>query len=244
MVLSAWLPRHISRLLPAELNDLAVDESHLNCLGCEEGLAKCCTFWPFVPNYNVFKMRENFTLERWRELLNESLPIGLMASDRFRKAHRDPMQRPQLRCPHLSNSGRCEIWSIRPAECATYFCRSRAEESGKNFWTEVNRLAHTIEYGLSQHWMVEAGYRWSEIQKNLAILSGESGQGLSTENRSEWAHHFAERGKYFIRAERWAESLSFAGAVSLLGENYEFLLQEVKSAHALTSWAMWPRAKL
>ncbi len=243
MELTSWLPRHLARILPSEIGQMTVDESQLDCLNCVQGDAKCCTFWPFIPNFEVHRVLQEFEGKERLSILSQTLPIGIVAPHAFQAKHRETSHRAGLRCPYLSDEGRCRIWKIRPAECATYFCRSQAGEQGMQFWREVNQLTHFIEFGLAQQWMIEAGYRWSEVATNLEFIVLDQGEKPNAAKVPRWAHHADSIEVYFERAWQWAEELSREDVSKLLGASHERLLAKVKSVHALTSWAMSPTGK-
>jgi len=244
MVLLDWLPQHLGRALPKSLAGLSVDESQLDCKGCSRGASKGCDFWPFVPNGNAAQSLAKLSSFQSKNLRDSILPIGIVASGDFQRRHRDPEQRGKLRCPYLSDRGLCSNWTHRPSECATYFCESQAGIEGQTFWQAMNQVTHFIEYGLAQLWMIEAGYDWSEVEKNLSLIVIEGEIESSRIGDEIWAHHANRKMEFFARAEAWARALSGDEIRDRLGVEFNRLLDAAMECHSLTSWGRSPRGTL
>lgn len=224
------LPIIYQEILSKDFLELAPQEKLATCTSCYktqknaplphfDSNLKCCTYYPFIPNYLVGAIlsSQNLTAEGAniiRDLIRERryvLPIGLCPPPSYQalfnaKRAEDYGNRFDLLCPFYNNKkGGCNIWPYRGHECATYFCHSSYGMNGEKFWQEVRTSLFELEMYLSQLAMLELGFHNKEIDTNLSYIKNEQhleGQGWSVsavEWSKLWAHHFEDIEEYYIR---------------------------------------------
>lgn len=236
------------------LRDRWVAETCLDCHGCTasrlpvdhprffNNRQKCCSFWPFIPNYQVSLLWQNaFAAEvvnLWMAKESCVSPLGILPSRDFQR--RQQQEPSQVTCPYLMGSSLCAIWSMRPSRCATFHCLSQEGESGTNFWEAVDELGNYFEQGLAQAWMVEAGFRWSEVETMREFLVPDK-MAEDFDFGKAWAHWRGREKAYFEQASKWRISLSKEALANLLGQEWIELQKKAGDLHGLTSWGEGPR---
>jgi hypothetical protein len=216
MTLKYLLPEHLHRHLRIEMTSLGKSLPPVDCQSCQRP-AKCCDYWPFLPNFNVPSALPENQLENWLTQRRALLPIGIVAPSGFRK-RRDSLG--DVTCPFFTEDRKCRVWRQRPSECATYFC---VQAEGENeFWQAMNTLLHYYEQGLAQWWMLESGFEWHEIRSQARLLVDESDrwQFPAAEFENLWAHYHGKECEYFHRAQEWYESLDRNAIEKLMGPSW------------------------
>lgn len=240
--LGTTLPDIYNGLLPESFLNLAPDESIATCSNCVmtqqhkaeykssrpkewdksiskfkhqfSPFTKCCTYYPFIPNYLVGAiLKENPKHPDILELIRECkyiLPIGICAPPGYQKKFNlklatDFGTNTDLLCPFYKvQSGGCSVWKNRGHECSTFFCISSYGEAGELFWSEVRDYLHHVEMVFSQQSMIEKGFAPKEINNNLAYVKRPVDDNLSewSMNAIEWSkawiHHLDDVTGYFI----------------------------------------------
>jgi hypothetical protein len=141
--------------------------------------AKCCTFYPFVPNYLVggALKRGGEGARRIKHLIQKrewALPIGIVAPPsyqiKFTEKRPDEFGRNHdFLCPFF-DQGKCAIWKFRNSECSTYFCAHDDGEMGRTKWIAIGDKLHQAEMTLTQECLIEKGYDWEEIEELLKFI--------------------------------------------------------------------------
>ena len=226
MLLAEQIPQIYQNLLPKEFLGLKAAEKKASCSNCYmrrpqekrpfEPSTKCCTYYPFVPNYLVGGMlAENSEAgQRMRTLILDRqwiLPIGVVAPPsyqvKFQNKHMDDFGRDvDLVCPfYKSLSGQCGIWQWRDSQCSTYFCAYDNEKTGPQFWLSIQQFLYEVEMLLSQECMLQKGFALKEIEENLKWIFIEQGTVPvkpyimpSLDWSQFWQHHHDEIERYFI----------------------------------------------
>ena len=176
---------------------------------------KCCTFYPFIPNFLVGAILEDqatvLAAEFVRQAVKERsfvLPIGLCAPEFYQvhflnKRQEDFGRNAEFRCPFYEvNKGTCGVWPYRGSECVSYHCVSSYGDKGERFWSGVSAYLHHAELELAQLVMIEKGYTPSEIDKNLYYVRIETEerrrQNLDINDwNSLWIHHVDDIESYY-----------------------------------------------
>jgi len=176
--LKASLPELYQQLLPSALLDLNVEQKRSTCNDCAmcntpefpggvqfAPSAKCCTFWPSLPNYLVGSLladRSGRFLEgqrRMRAQIQDAVtatPFGVGPADEYlERLHANRAaefgRNENLLCPYFERtSGGCTIWAHRDSDCTSFFCKF---ENGRHFefWRQFGATLALIERGLSVH---------------------------------------------------------------------------------------------
>lgn len=171
---------------------------------------KCCTYYPFIPNYLVGALLSE-ELGEWTAAINiikklirdrrYTLPIGLCAPPGYQNLFREKTlhdfgNREDLLCPFYKiQTGGCSIWKFRGHECATFFCVSSYGQKGEEFWQGTREYLFNIEMELSQDCMMNKGYTPQETEENLNYIKRtDSDQNTSfamtaVEWSKTWVHH-------------------------------------------------------
>lgn len=114
---------------------------------------KCCTYFPFLPNFSLGQLSE----EQYHRAKPKGLflPVGLYESVTARR-YRESVgaqgfgQDENLLCPFFDQKkNQCGIWNYRPGVCTTYFCKSDRGQEGLNFWAGVEKKLNDFEWKLA-----------------------------------------------------------------------------------------------
>lgn len=179
-ILSA-IPEIYSRFLPEFFTAPFPEEKFASCSNCAmagptqpierrfRGNLKCCTYFPFLPNYLVGGILEQPADDdgsnRVRRLISEQVgirPEGLSPSALYKLLYRSAIdgfgKSERLLCPYYqTNTGGCSIWRYRDSVCSTYFCKSIAGRAGTEFWKELAGYLAYVQSSLSLFVLLELG---------------------------------------------------------------------------------------
>lgn len=191
------LPSVYTNLLDKNLLDLDVTETKANCSNCTRARdkrflylykphLKCCTFYPFVPNYAIggILTEKLKGAEVIRKKINQrefALPLGAFPTLQFQyefinREFTDFGQREDLLCPYYDKSeNNCQIWNYRGVVCTTYFCTSNRGQAGQNFWKDLSDYLSYIEMSFAEECLVQLDFSPRDISDQLVFL-----------NRTEW----------------------------------------------------------
>ena len=192
---------------------------------------KCCTFLPFIPNFQVSSLPR----VDWRQA--DVSPLGFYASREYqREFARQGGARGfgrilELACPFLDEAARCRIWSARPSPCVGYHCRSARGAKGSAYWQAFESLMRFVEVNLSIECGLELGLTGEEVELCLALLPG---QNLSVAAGPQEAHAEIFRRldlgppeRWFLRAREWAGDMNPADIRRRLGAELELKIQDL-----------------
>jgi Fe-S-cluster containining protein len=233
MTLKQMLPDIYTDILPEDFLALAPNETKATCNACYKATKqappphydarlKCCTFYPFIPNYLVGAILagpDSDGKAKVRELIRErrfALPIGLCAPPnyqwRFNATRSEGFGRDSdLLCPfYETKTGHCGIWRQRGHECATFFCVSSYGANGERFWSDVREGLHYTEMHISQEAMIFKGFDHQEISLNLEFIrrpddDRDRRATLDAVDWSKlWAHHLEAIEEYYLATYAFA----------------------------------------
>lgn len=115
---------------------------------------KCCTYFPYLPNFSIGAILETGTQEQKRVLAStlqkgHATPLGLFAPPEYQALQTElgPLafgRDPRLICPFLLTD--CAIWEYRPGVCASHFCQSEATSLWKDIETKINLFEWTLAH--------------------------------------------------------------------------------------------------
>lgn len=163
---------------------------------------KCCTFQPYVANYNCLGASANRN--------SVFLPIGLVARREYQELYHSTLESEKgenLLCSNYDLQTRqCRTWSSRPAECATFYCESQHAE-GLEKWRQRSHQYYQIEVGVAQMAMLEMGYDSREIAEMISWIHRPV-NFTTYRARLAWAHWFGREEEYFRKCRTWAETIS------------------------------------
>lgn len=257
----------LSQLLTREEWNSTLKETRADCGNCnqargvtaiyKEGL-KCCTFFPFVPNFLLGAILDSSLPGRTRiadaitgtvEMKEANfLPLGLMPSityqRRFHAGQPDNYGNDEsLLCPHfLKTTGGCGIWSVRPSPCRSFFCESSYGLSGIEFWAKFEKFVSMLETALAHNALLELGFDEDEVALSTRFLPryaapdphGFTGEKLKLEISKSWAEFGADRIEFYRKCYRLVSELKVEDVKELLGDEGKALEDELFSVY-------WPR---
>lgn len=176
------LPPLYAGLLPAVFRRRIPEESLADCIRCpmcrrpgepraSRGScfrpdARCCTFYPSLPNYLAGALLGDHSAvtregrRRLQRLLLDSGgadPLAVGPPPRQRRRHARWSDRGfgrwhSLLCPYFRRGANdCSIWAYRNSVCSAYFCRPAAGIPGAEFWRAVQRYLGVVERALARH---------------------------------------------------------------------------------------------
>lgn len=199
--LKSLLPEHLSYFIPKPHLDRPLSRPKVVCSPCQEralrGGVKCCSFWPFMPNFLLGEALENPKSRVAVESLLQRqdvvpLPLGVNVPRDYQAWFMGRVRGgDDNHCPYyLRSSGECSIWGSRPAECAVFFCSYDGSHT-EEFWKDLGEKLNQLEYSLSALVMLELGYLWPEIREQLDLLGEnlERADGVSDVKGRAWLHH-------------------------------------------------------
>lgn len=173
--LRSVLPPVYKDLLSPELDKPAVIEKRATCDDCEmcdkgtmppdvEAIyfrpdTKCCTYHPSLPNYLVGAILRDGSpeMEEGRRRVRARIasrigvtPSCVTAPPKYLLLYRAAKgtafgRSTALRCPYLTEEGRCSIWRHRESICTTFFCKYDAGEAGILFWRAFKSYLSLVE---------------------------------------------------------------------------------------------------
>lgn len=175
-----WVEGALGRPLPAEgratCDDCAMatrdGKAPLSAERAYHPAVKCCTYLPFLPNFNIGAILADEALPEGRALVAERVrgrlgatPRGMGPSPEWRRTYDDAVARDEfgrridLTCPYYDgrDGGRCSIWRHRESVCATYFCKYERGAAGMNSWRLVRAMIQVAEHALATHCLHELG---------------------------------------------------------------------------------------
>ena len=265
MRLRDYLAPSLSHLLTRNEWSEGMKETKAECNNCNQARGvraiykanlKCCTFFPFVPNFLIGAIlksdlpgRARIEAELHQLQVNESIytPLGLMPSityqRRFFAKQPDGYGNDEsLLCPHyLKASGGCGIWSERPSPCRSFFCESSYGLAGSEFWAKLEKFISFFELSLAQEALLQIGLDDDEIKLSTRFLPryvspdphGYQGEKLKQETLRSWIE-FKDPKALFIRAHDIVSSLNVEEVKELLGPEGQQMENELFSQY-------WPR---
>ncbi|MBN2682439.1 MAG: hypothetical protein JXR58_08010 [Bacteroidales bacterium] len=207
---------------------------------------KCCTFFPFIPNYMVgliLKEGSEYGQAAVRKLISERVgisPKGISPGKKYQldfelSREKGFGQNLSLKCPFLDSDVDCSIWEARGAVCATYFCRNVCGYDGEQFWHSVKNYLSAAEQKLAR-------YAILETDKNLAITKNkpdnrfcfsadEIDQTQSPDYETIWGKWLGREEIFFQYCYEKIEKLNAESFEKLMGIENDFLFVSLEKSY-------------
>jgi hypothetical protein len=201
---------------------------------------KCCTFHPFLPNYEVGAILSSSEVSNSvKDLLRKkiaqrqyALPMGIFAPVSYQvrfnnRAPEDFGNRSEFLCPYFdSQKMNCGIWRHRGSVCSSYFCVSDRGSAGLEFWQQLGDFLHVCEMVLAQDSLVSMGMPAEGIDAQLEYVNCETGtsEELSSASMSEalfrsfWTEWDGSIEEFYLSCNRYVNGLGVSGLRELLYE--------------------------
>lgn len=145
---------------------------------------KCCTYWPFLPNFIVGEILQDLASPGSKIILdwvdtNKDflLPIGILPDLSYQRKfnHRekgDFGNRLDFLCPYFDKiDNNCSIWRQRGSVCTSFYCRSNYGLVGKSFWNKFSNYMSYLEMALMEEALIRQDYSPRKISDNLAYFN-------------------------------------------------------------------------
>ncbi|MES3037079.1 MAG: hypothetical protein V4736_04155 [Bdellovibrionota bacterium] len=143
---------------------------------------KCCTYFPFIPNFGLGAMINAKSAEATLRLRTAQqqgilLPLGLHTTPE-RQLQIESFgtegfgKHDELICPFFDKqSFGCSVWQFRPGVCTTYFCKSDRGFEGLDFWGEVESYLNNFEWTLAKEVYFRLGFTEDDFEMCKATMS-------------------------------------------------------------------------
>jgi hypothetical protein len=203
---------------------------------------KCCTYFPFVPNFGLGAMLRTSSgsygaVARTRIATASAagllLPQGLFASpEREALAAGGEFGRdPQLLCPFFDSfSLGCSVWRNRPGVCTTYFCTSDRGLDGLEFWSHVESYLNHFEWTLANEVLFRLGFTNDDLDlAQHAMLTDEPGPERSYLISRAWMEWSDRREDLLLACADQAALVSSDDLDKLLGDEALELEETLRS---------------
>ncbi len=240
-------------------------ETKADCSNCNQarGLRpiykanlKCCTFFPFVPNFllgailkSELPARARIEKEIASVVTGESIysPLGLLPSVTYQKRFHGKQpdgygNDETLLCPHyVKATGGCGIWSERPSPCRSFYCESSFGIAGSEFWAKFEKLISLLELNLAQEALLQMGLDEDEIKLSTRFLPryvspdphGYQGEKLKIEAARSWIE-FKDPVELYKRSHDLITAMKPNDVRELLGDDGAKMESELLSEY-------WPK---
>jgi Fe-S-cluster containining protein len=190
---------------------------------------KCCTYFPFVPNFSLGSMlNEDSAAIRLRiETASQQgllLPVGLYATPErqtaMEKRSRDFGRKRELICPFFdTQSLGCSVWKQRPGVCTTYFCKSDKAESGLEFWSDLEDYLNHFEWTLAVEIFSRMGLGEIEMEMCESIMATEANDPeRAILMRGSWGPWWNRKDEFYKLSLGKALAISPSELNEILGE--------------------------
>lgn len=185
---------------------------------------KCCTYFPYLPNFTLGALPSSQKAKATQEGL--FLPVGLYPNSqrqiRIQQFGKSGFgQESSLLCPFFdSPKDSCSIWEFRPGVCTSYFCKSNQGAEGLRSWAEIEKFLNHFEFQMAKKLCLQLGLTENEI------VYGQSAIALETEEderdffiQAAWGKWFHRQSEFYAECLKIAETFSENDVSTLLG-NY------------------------
>jgi Fe-S-cluster containining protein len=207
---------------------------------------KCCTYFPFVPNFSLGAMLESKNSQaalriQAAQIKGVLLPSGLFAAPEHEQRILDIGgdgfgQHRELLCPFFDTARLgCSVWQYRPGVCTTYFCKSERGQDGLEFWGEVETYLNIFEWTLATEALARAGYdeQMGDISEAV-MLTEEIGPERDGLLRQAWGSWHLRKHELLIACFEQAKRVSADELTALMGDDALALEESIK--HQSSHW--------
>ena len=239
-----------------------IEEKKATCEQCIEAPKKydahlkCCTFWPFLPNFTVgYILKQKGKSYQnaqtiLKKLIKEKsfvLPMGVVAPPWYQKEflqNKDKIfgRSEKMLCPYYqTNTQSCGIWRFRGSVCTSFYCKSSFSQKGKSFWRSLEDYLSYLEMALAEEVLVYHDYSPRELSEQLDFLNINPDQKtikalLAKKNlpvplaRQLWKHYWEKEEEFYIKAAEFVDELPLKQIKEIQGTLGADLLQKLLHA--------------
>ncbi len=256
MSLKKSLPGVYEKFINPEILNIEITETKAtcdNCLRSRDGRfeylykpeLKCCTFFPFLPNYAVggiiHKKLSGANVVKHKILKNEfAIPIGLYPTLKYQydfqtKAVTDFGNKKNLLCPYYDTiNSNCSIWEFRGTVCTTFFCRSDYGKKGIQFWDNLNEYLSYVEMALAEECLVMMDFSPRDVSDQLTFmnqkeftLKQETQKSLSEKDMKMFWNGYKSPEDFYLMCYSMAMGLTKKQFSEIIGERGKTLEKNV-----------------
>lgn len=265
MKIKYQVPRLYEGLFPKDLLQMDPQETKATCDSCimarpknrgeifYEPDLKCCTFYPFLPNYVVGAILSDESgaapsaVESIRSKIKNreySLPIGLVAPPSYQVPfnHRKKNEfgrREDWLCPYFNHEKQnCGIWRHRGAVCTSFYCKSSFGRAGIQYWDELSNYLTYVEMAVMEEALVMLDFSPRQISDLLGYLNRQ--EATKTElssrrmpekkSRDLWNGYYDDQEGFFRKCFLIAKELDRKSFKELMGEPGQQLENRLRKA--------------
>jgi len=269
MKLKHQVPRIYQDLLPRDIMSFEAVEAKATCDSCimakpknrgeifYEPDLKCCTYYPFLPNYVVGAILSGedtsktlaapSALQSIRDKIETrqySLPLGLVAPPSYQVPfnHRGKNEfgrREDWLCPYFNHQDQnCGIWRYRGAVCTSFYCKSSYGQKGIQFWDQISNYLTYVEMALMEESLVMLDFSPRQISDLLGYLNRQEATKLEMKSavmpekkaRKLWNGYFDDQEGFFKKSFQIVAELDRKAFKELLGETGQQLEGRLRKA--------------
>jgi hypothetical protein len=217
--------------------------------------AKCCTYWPQLPNYLVGAILTDTgasQVEGRRRLAamlerEWTSPLGVGPSAEYRILYaatgkKDFGRSAGLLCPFFTpaDGGTCTIWQQRNGVCSTWFCKLNRGIVGQTFWEGCQALLTSVEKSISVWCALELGLSSSIVRAALLKPADtalhesqeEAATGpwwRATEVGQSWGRWVDQRSEFFMQCHRLVGDLTWSDVARIGGVEVEMQARHTRN---------------
>jgi Fe-S-cluster containining protein len=251
-------------LLPAKVLEMDVSEGKADCESCTMSKSpvptakryredlKCCTFYPFIPNYAVGAILTEEKFKKGAEIMREiirsqtySLPIGLVPPVKYqlefkKRKDGDFGNIEDWLCPYFDrDKEQCTIWSYRGSVCTSFYCKSSYGLRGKKFWNDVSNYLSYVEMALLEEALIRLDFSPRQISDMLGFLNREEGTAAEKKEwnlplktaKLHWRDRLGEQEQFFIKCYEIVKGFDRKDFREMLGQTGEELEVQLLRQH-------------
>ncbi len=253
MKLKHITPSLYSDILSQEVLRLDVTEAKATCDQCLKARAptplkeryqnhlKCCTYYPFVPNFAVGAILSDTTgrYEHAQKIIREliqkrqySLPIGLLTPVAYQlefKNRKDGEfgQKEDWLCPYFhKEKNQCSIWAYRGTVCTTFYCKSSYGKKGQKYWSQMSDYLTYVEMALMEESLIRLDFSPRQISACLEFLNRDYGNAeekkswsMSAKNAKVfWRDYDSDQEGFFIKCFKIVKTFDRSEFKEMMGE--------------------------
>lgn len=187
---------------------------------------KCCTYFPFLPNFTLGKLledsKENASLRlRFSQALTQGrgTPLGLFPAPEY-EARRESLGKTafgratELLCSFFDRAqGLCSIWKERPGVCASFICQSTYGNRGQELKKCLEEYLNLFEWTLAHETLWRMGY----TQDDLRFMESVRKDPVWRPERA-WGEYWGREEEFLLRAYQTAREVPPAEIEESMGE--------------------------
>lgn len=218
-----------------------------------EAHLKCCTFYPFLPNFVVGSILSEEvpsapsaveSIRRKIQMREYALPMGMVAPPSYQvpfnyREKNEFGRREDWLCPYFnSEQQNCGIWRHRGAVCTSFYCKSSYGRHGLRFWEDLSNYLTYVEMALMEEALVMLDFSPRQVSDLLDYLN--RFEATKTELRSPilpekkardlWNGYFDDQEAFYKKSFKIVKELDKEYFRELLGETGQELEDRLRKA--------------